>query len=57
MPADNGAAHGGKPRYRTIRVGQGKNRRYLRVAIVRKETPRGGRATAGRPHAYQQQEN
>lgn len=52
MPAGQEAARGGAVRYRTIRVGNGKRRKYLRVAIVRKRGPRGGTTVAGQPHAY-----
>lgn len=37
-------------RYRTIRVGTGKRRRYLHIAIVRKAGPRGGHTVAGPAH-------
>ena len=40
--------------YRTIRVGKGKNRRYLHVAVVRKKGPRGGHTVAGQPHKYKE---
>jgi hypothetical protein len=54
MPAGQEAARGGAVRYRTIRAGKGKNRRYLRVAIVRKRGKRGGQTIAGKPHAYKE---
>jgi hypothetical protein len=50
MPEAQIAERGGAVRYRTIRVGKGRNRRYLRVAIVRKKGPRGGTTVAGPPH-------
>lgn len=52
MPAPQERARGGAVRYRTIRVGTGKTKRYLRVAIVRKGGPRGGHTVAGEPHKY-----
>jgi len=49
MPKDPDVARrGGAARYRTIRIGKGKNRRTLHIAIVRKAGPRGG--AAGQPH-------
>jgi hypothetical protein len=50
MPEAQIAERGGAVRYRTIRVGKGKNQRYLRVAVVRKKGPRGGSTVAGAPH-------
>jgi hypothetical protein len=47
MPAERERARGGAMRYRTIRAGNGK---YLRIAIVRKRGPHGGRTIAGHPH-------
>lgn len=47
-------ARGGAVRYRTIRVGSGGKRRTLRVAIVRKAGPRGGRTVAGTPRPYKE---
>lgn len=38
------AARGGAARYRTIKVGKGD--KYMRVAITRKEGPKGGRTVA-----------
>jgi hypothetical protein len=46
MPAAEERARGGAVRYRTIRIGSGKGRRTLKVAIVRKAGPRGGRTIA-----------
>jgi hypothetical protein len=54
MPTREDAERGGAAAYRTIRVGQGRSRRYLRVAIVRKQGPRGGRTVAGRPRQYKE---
>lgn len=47
MPTAEEKRRGGAVRYRTIRVGTGKNRRYLHIAIVRKAGPRGGHTVAG----------
>lgn len=52
MPNEEEARRGGAVRYRTIRVGKGKNKRYLHIAIVRKKGKRGGSTVAGKPHAY-----
>lgn len=49
MPKAEETARGGAVKYRTIRVGKGKNQRYLRVAIVPKAGPRGGHTVAGNP--------
>lgn len=54
MPVREEAKRGGAVAYRTIRVGRGRTRRYLRVAIVRKKGPRGGRTVAGAPHRYKE---
>ena len=54
MPSREEADRGGPVAYRTIRVGHGRSRRYLRVAIVRKKGPRGGRTVAGRPRHYKE---
>jgi hypothetical protein len=53
MPEAEIKRRGGAIRYRTIRAGHGKNRRYYRVAIVRKRGPRGGTTVAGPAHTYQ----
>ena len=53
MPAGEKRARGGAVRYRTIRVGTGRNRKVLRVAIVRKAGRRGGHTIAGTPRAEQ----
>lgn len=53
MPETEEKARGGAVRYRTIRVGTGKNQRYMHVAIVRKKGPRGGRTVAGEPKKKQ----
>lgn len=53
MPTAEEKRRGGVVRYRRIRIGQGRNRRYLNVAIVRKKGPRGGQTVAGQPHRYQ----
>lgn len=50
MPEAQIAERGGAVKYRTITTGTGKNKRYLRVAIVRKKGPRGGSTVAGQPH-------
>lgn len=50
MPKAEEEARGGAVRYRTIRVGKGKNKRTLKVAIVPKRGPRGGHTVAGNPH-------
>lgn len=54
MPTAEEKRRGGAVRYRRIRVGSGRNRRYLNVAIVRKKGPRGGTTVAGQPHRYTQ---
>lgn len=54
MPTAEEKRRGGVVRYRTITVGSGKNKRYLRVAIVRKKGPRGGTTVAGHPHKPKQ---
>lgn len=46
MPTSQEKARGGVVRYRSIKVGHGRNRRTLRVAIVRKRGPRGGHTIA-----------
>jgi hypothetical protein len=40
------------PHYYTVRVGHGKNRKYVRVAIVRKREKHGGQTVAGGTHSY-----
>ena len=50
MPKAEEKRRGGAVRYRTIRVGTGKRRRYLHIAIVRKAGPRGGHTVAGPAH-------
>ena len=52
MPTAEERKRGGAVRYRTIRVGKGKNARYMHIAIVRKAGKRGGRTVAGQPHKY-----
>jgi hypothetical protein len=52
MPTREEQERGGAIRYRTIRVGKGKNKKYLHVAIVRKKGPRGGKTVAGQPKEY-----
>lgn len=54
MPAAAEQARGGAIRYRTIRVGTGRKRRTLRVAIVPKAGPRGGHTIAGTPRGKEQ---
>lgn len=49
MPKDQEVRRGGATRYRTIRIGKGKNRRTLHIAIVRKAGPHGGHTVAGQP--------
>ena len=50
MPKSEEARRGGAVRYRTIRVGKGKNKKIMHIAIVRKGGPRGGHTVAGQPH-------
>jgi hypothetical protein len=50
MPAAEEKRRGGVVRYRTITVGSGRKKRYMRIAIVRKKGPRGGTTVAGTPH-------
>lgn len=52
MPEKEIKERGGAARYRTIRVGKGKNKKYIKVAIVRKEGPQGGKTIAGPTHKY-----
>lgn len=52
MPEAEEKRRGGVVRYRTIRVGKGRNRRYLHIAIVRRKGRRGGSTVAGKPHTY-----
>lgn len=40
---------GGVVRYRTITTGRGKNKRVIRIAVVRKKGKRGGQTVAGKP--------
>jgi hypothetical protein len=47
MPEKQIAERGGAVRWRTVRVGTGKRKKYLRVAIVRKKGPHGGKTVAG----------
>ena len=47
MPEPKIDERGGAVRWRTIRTGSGKRRKYLRVAVVRKKGPRGGTTVAG----------
>ena len=49
MPEAKIAARGGAVRYRTITVGKGKNKRTLKVAVVRKKGKRGGHTIAYTP--------
>lgn len=49
MPQQEERRRGGAVKHRTIRVGKGRNRRVLHIAIVRKAGPRGGHTVAGRP--------
>lgn len=49
MPTAEEQRRGGAVRYRTIRVGKGKKKRVLHIAIVRKAGPRGGHTVAGTP--------
>jgi hypothetical protein len=57
MPVPEETKRGGTTGYRTIRVGKGKNRRYVHVAIVRKAGPRGGHTVAGQPKKYERTTN
>jgi hypothetical protein len=50
MPKAEETKRGGAVRYRTIRVGKGKNKKTMHIAIVRKAGPRGGHTVAGAPH-------
>jgi hypothetical protein len=50
MPEKEINERGGAVRWRTVRVGSGKNKKYLRVAIVRKKGPKGGNTVAGPVH-------
>ncbi len=50
MPKAEEIARGGVVRYRTVRLRNGK---YVRVAVVRKRGPRGGRTVAGPAHERQ----
>lgn len=52
MSAQAEQARGGAVKYRTVRTGTGRARRYLRVAIVPKAGRRGGHTIAGTPRAY-----
>ncbi len=53
MPNAEEQRRGGATRYRTIRVGKGKHRRVLHIAIVRKAGPRGGHTVAGKARRTQ----
>lgn len=55
MPEAEEKRRGGVSRYRTIRVGKGRKKRYLRVAVVQKKGPRGGTTIAGPPHTYKKE--
>lgn len=50
MPKTEERRRGGAVRYRTIRVGKGKHRRYMHIAIVRKAGPHGGHTIGGPTH-------
>ena len=54
MPVSEEKARGGVVRYRTIRVGHGKDRKYVRVAIVRKAGTKGGKTITGQPQSYKE---
>ncbi len=54
MPAKIEAERGGRVRVRTITVGKGRHKRYIRVAVVRRAGPRGGHTVAGPAHTYQE---
>ena len=47
MPKVEEQQRGGAVRYRTIRVGKGKKKKIMHIAIVRKAGPRGGHTVAG----------
>lgn len=49
MPEPKIDERGGAVRWRTIRTGNGKNAKYLKVAVVRKKGPKGGTTVAGPP--------
>ena len=53
MPETRIAERGGAVRWRTVRVnGKDGRKRYLKVAVVRKKGPRGGRTVASEPKRY-----
>jgi hypothetical protein len=52
MPTAEEAKRGGVVRYRTVRVGKGKRKRYIHIAVVRKAGKRGGHTVAGTPKTY-----
>lgn len=52
MPAAEERRRGGVKRYRTIRVGKGKSKRYIHIAIVPKAGRHGGHTVAGPAHRY-----
>lgn len=47
MPKAQEVRRGGVVRYRTIVRGRGRHKRVLRVSVLRKPGPRGGRTVAG----------
>ena len=47
MPENEIKRRGGAIAWRTVTVGKGKKRRYMRVAIVTKAGPQGGHTIAG----------
>lgn len=50
MPKTEETKRGGAVRYRTIRVGTGRHKKVLHIAIVRKAGPRGGHTVSARTH-------
>jgi hypothetical protein len=47
MPEPKIDERGGAVRWRTVQVGKGKRKKYLKVAVVRKKGPHGGQTVAG----------
>jgi len=53
VPENKIDERGGAVRWRTVRIkGRDGKPRYLRVAVVRKQGPRGGRTVASEPKRY-----
>lgn len=49
MPEPKIDERGGPVKWRTVRVKNGKQTKYLKVAVVRKKGPKGGTTVAGPP--------